>query len=69
MPTPESAMIAVRSSEGRLLFRVTPDGRMIELVQRRRRYTVALATVGVQQVVFVVAEVSEEVINEQSAEG
>jgi hypothetical protein len=53
-------MIAVRSSEGRLLFRMTADGRQIEVVHRRRRYTVALASVGVQPVVFVIAEVVEE---------
>lgn len=53
-------MIAVRSNEGRLLFRMTADGRQIEVVHRRRRYTVALANVGVQPVVFVIAEVVEE---------
>lgn len=59
MAPADHAMVSVRSVEGRLLFRVSGDGRLIEVVQRRRRYRVALAQVGVQTV-FVVAEVKEE---------
>ena len=55
-----AGMIDIRTSEGRLLFRASRDGRTIEVVQRRRRYTVAMANVGVQQLVFVVAQVEEE---------
>lgn len=52
-------MIEVRSSEGRLLCRVATDWSVIEIVQRRRRYTVARLTVGMMHAV-VVAQASEE---------
>ena len=55
-----AGMIDVRSAEGRLLFRASRDGRTIEVVQRRRRYTVSMGAIGVQQWVFVVAQVEEE---------
>lgn len=55
-----AGMIDIRTVEGRLLFRASADGRTIQLVQRRRRYTVELANIGLQRMVFVVAQVDEE---------
>ena len=54
--------IEVRSAAGRLLFRASADGRMIEVVHRRQRYLVEMQHVGVQTVVVVCAVIEEETI-------
>jgi hypothetical protein len=38
--------IEVRSAAGRLLFRASADGRMIEVVHRRQRYLVEMQQAG-----------------------
>jgi hypothetical protein len=49
----EFGMIEIRSAEGRLLCKVTEDFSAIEIVQRRRRYLVHRAQVGVLHAVVV----------------
>ena len=46
-------MIEIRSAEGRLLCKVADDWSAIEIVQRRHRYTVQRAQVGVLHAVVV----------------
>ena len=52
-------MIEIRSAEGRLLCKVADDWSVIEIVQRRQRYTVQRAQVGIMHAV-VVSYVEEE---------
>ena len=52
--------IEVRSETGRLLFRTSSDGRIVEIVQRRQRYLVEMQQVGVQTLVVVCAVIEEE---------
>ena len=46
-------MIEIRSAEGRLLCKVADDWSVIEIVQRRQRYTVQRAQVGIMHAVVV----------------
>jgi len=57
--TPPPPMVEVRSSDGKLLCRLTSDGRTLEIVRRGVRYHVAIAAVGDGAVLFV-SEVIEE---------
>ena len=57
-----AAMIEIRSVEGRLLCKVAEDFSMIEIVQRRQRYTVQRAQVGVMHAV-IVSYVEEDEVN------
>jgi len=56
-------MVEVRSSDGKLLCRLTSDGRTLEIVRRGVRYHVTLAAVGVEEVVFVSALVERPEMN------
>lgn len=51
--------IEVRSDNGKLLFRASADGRVVEVVDRRRRYVVELGILRVDPVVVVCAVVEE----------
>jgi len=57
-------MVEVRSSDGKLLCRLTSDGRTLEIVRRGVRYHVAIAAVGAGAVLFV-----SEVIEQQAEKG
>lgn len=57
---PPATPIEVRSETGRLLFRTSADGRLVEIVQRRQRYLVEMQQVGAQTLVVVCAVVEEE---------
>jgi len=57
--TTHLSMVEVRSADGKLLCRLTSDGRTLEIVRRGVRYHVALAAVGGQDVLFVSALVEE----------
>ena len=59
MTTTHLSMVEVRSADGKLLCRLTSDGRTLEIVRRGVRYHVALAAVGGQDVLFVSALVEE----------
>ena len=63
-------MVEVRSDDGKLLCRLTSDGRTLEIVRRGVRYHVALATValgvGGEAVLFVSAIVEERPESEQN---
>ena len=52
-------MVEVRSSDGKLLCRLTSDGRTLEIVRRGVRYHVAIAAVDAGAVLFVSALVEE----------
>ena len=56
-------MIEIRSVEGRLLCKVADDWSAIEIVQRRQRYIVQRAQVGVMHAV-IVSYVDEEQCDE-----
>ena len=62
--TPPPPMVEVRSSDGKLLCRLTSDGRVLEIVRRGVRYHVAIAAVGAGAVLFV-----SEVIEQQAEKG
>jgi len=53
----------VRSADGKLLCRLTSDGRTLEIVRRGVRYHVALAKLGVEEVIFVSALVERPEMN------
>ena len=59
MTSAHLSMVEVRSADGKLLCRLTSDGRTLEIVRRGVRYHVALAAVGGQEVLFVSALVEE----------
>ena len=59
MTTTHQTMVEVRSADGKLLCRLTSDGRTLEIVRRGVRYHVALAAVGGDAVLFVSALVEE----------
>jgi hypothetical protein len=61
-------VIEIRSAEGRLLCKVADDWSAIEIVQRRQRYTVHRAQVGVLHAVVVsYVEVEEEGAKSENA--
>jgi len=53
------SMVEVRSADGKLLCRLTSDGRTLEIVRRGVRYHVALAAVGESGIIFISALVEE----------
>ena len=60
-------MVEVRSNDGKLLCRLTSDGRTLEIVRRGVRYHVALAAVGGDAVLFVSALIEESNESEQKS--
>ena len=53
--TDHRRMVEVRSVDGKLLCRLTSDGRTLEIVRRGVRYHVTLAALGRDAVLFVSA--------------
>ena len=58
--TTHLSMVEVRSADGKLLCRLTSDGRTLEIVRRGVRYHVALAAVGGQDAILFVSALVEE---------
>ena len=57
---PLPKLIEVRADTGKLLFRASADGRVVEVVERRRRYVVELGILRADPVIVVCAVIEED---------